>query len=72
MKSFSLQCSETDKLNLGTTLAVVVAQLAERLLLTPEVYSSNPAIDKIYIDDSFTANFIEKTKINKKWTRMAH
>ena len=34
--------------------AVVVAQLIERLLLIPEVHSSNPVISKIYIEHLFT------------------
>ena len=40
--------------------AVVVAQLIERSLPTPEVRGSDPVIGKIYIEHYF--NFIEKTK----------
>ena len=43
-------------------MAVVVAQLVEQLLPTPNVRGSNPVISKIYI----TVNCIEKTKIKKK------
>ena len=43
-----------------------VAQLAERLLLIPEVHGSIPVIGKIYIEHLFTVNCIEKTKIKKK------
>ena len=45
---------------------VVVAQLVERLLPTPEVRGSNPVIFKIYIEHLFAVNCIEKTKIKKK------
>ena len=38
------------------SLAVVLAQLAERLLLTTKVPSSNPVINKIYIEHLFTVN----------------
>ena len=46
-------------------LAVVVAQLVERLLPTTEVRSSNPVIGNIYIE-YLLVNCIEKTKIKKK------
>ena len=49
--------------------AAVVAQLAERLLLTPEVCGSNPVIGKIYNEHLFNVNCVEKTKIKKKVTR---
>ena len=52
--------------------AVVVAQLVERLLLTPEVCSSNPVIVKISIEHLFTVNCIEKTKVKKKVTGNGH
>ena len=41
--------------------AVVVAQLVERLLLTPEICSSNPVISKFYFLS------IVLKKILKKW-----
>ena len=41
-------------------VAVVVAQLVEQSLLTPEVCSSNPVVGKKYID------CIENTKKNKR------
>ena len=50
---------------------MVVAQLVERSLPIPEVRGSNPVIGK-NIQLTFTVNSIEKTKINKKWPRMAH
>ena len=50
---------------------MVVAQLVERSLPTPEVRSSNPVIGiKLYL--MFAANCIEKTKIKKKRPQMAH
>ena len=51
--------------------AVVVAQLVEWSLLIPEVRSSNQVIGK-YSYWTFTENCIEKTKIKKKRTGMAH
>ena len=50
---------------------MVVAQVVERSLPIPEVRGSNPVIGK-NIQLTFTVNSIEKTKINKKWPRMAH
>ena len=47
---------------------VVVAQLVERSLPIPEVHGSNPVLDKICIENLFTVNCIEKTKIRKKET----
>ena len=44
---------------------MVVAELVERSLLTPEVWGSNPVISQIYIEHLFTVNFIEKTNIKK-------
>ena len=43
--------------------AMVVAQLVERSLLTPEICGSNPVISKFYLP---ITNCIEKTKITKK------
>ena len=51
---------------------MVVAQLVERLLPTPEVRSSNQVIgNKLYLM-FFTANCIEKTKIKRKRPGLAH
>ena len=45
----------------------VVAQLAERSLIIPDVGSSNPVIGKnFYLKLLFNVNLIEKTKIKKK------
>ena len=53
--------------------AVVLAQLVERLLLTPEVRGSNSVISQLLSDIYFfTVNCIEKTKIKKKRPGMAH
>ena len=47
--------------------AVVVAQLVEQSLPTPEVRSSNPVIGKIYIEHLLsTVLKFEKTKIEEK------
>ena len=43
---------------------VVVAQLVEQPLLIPEVRGSDPVISKIYIEQLFTINCIEKKKEN--------
>ena len=51
---------------------MVVAQLVEWSIPVPEVRGSNPVIGKIYIEQLFTINCIEKTKINKKKPGMAH
>ena len=51
-----------------TALAVVVAQLVERLLLTQEIRGLNPDIGEILS----TKCTIEKTKIKKKRPGMAH
>ena len=48
-----------------------MAQLVERLLLNPEVHSSNPVIGKI-LYWTFTVNCIQKTKIKKRRPGMAH
>ena len=50
------------------TWAVVVTQLIERSLLTPEILGSNPDIGKILC----TNCTIEKMKIKKKRPVMAH
>ena len=53
--------------------AVVVAQLVEQLLPTPEVHGSNPVIVKLlYVEHLCTVNCFEKTKIKKKRLVMAH
>ena len=51
---------------------MVVAQLVEQSILTPEVRGSNPIIGKIYIAHLLTLNCIEKTKVKKKRPGMAH
>ena len=52
---------------------MVVAQLVERSLPTPEVRGSNPVIGKLLSDIClFAVNCVEKTKIKKKRPRMAH
>ena len=48
---------------------VVVAQLANRSLLTPEVRGSNPVIGEVLLN---IVNSFEKTKIKKKRLGMAH
>ena len=52
----------------GLARAVVGTHLVELLPLTPEVCSSNPVVDKIYIEHLCTVNCIEKTIIKKKET----
>ena len=54
-----------------TGRAVVVAQLVEWLLPTPEVRGSNPVISK-KLYSMFTVNCIEKTKIKKKRLGLAN
>ena len=50
---------------------MVVAQLVEQSLPIPEVRGSNTAIgNNLYW--TFTVNFIEKMKIKKKRSAMAH
>ena len=58
--------------NIPCVRVVVVDQLAEQSIQTPEVCSSNPVISNFLLDYLFTVNCIEKTKINKKRPRMAH
>ena len=53
---------------IGLVGAVVVAQLVERSLPTPEILGSNPDIGKMLS----TNCTIEKKKIKKKRPRMAH
>ena len=46
---------------------MVVAQLVERLLLTPDVRGSNPVIDKLlYIQHLFTINLKRKDENKEK------
>ena len=46
---------------------MAVAQLVERLLPTPEIRGSNPAIGKFYLlSTAFVKSCIEKTKIKEK------
>ena len=60
------QCLYLQKLtdNKCSNRAVVVPQLVERSLPTPEVHGSNPVIGK-KIHLMFSVNCIEKTKIKK-------
>ena len=46
--------------------AVIVAHLVERSLPKPNVCGSNPVISKIYLEQVFAVNCIEKTKTEKK------
>ena len=56
------------KKNKNRSRKVVVAQLVEQLLPTPEVRGSNPNFGKVL---SANCNSIEKTKIKKKRLGMA-
>ena len=57
----------------GIVRAVVVAQLVERLLRTPEIHSLNLDIGENFNGVILSTNFtIEKTKIKKKRLEMAH
>ena len=49
-------------INFGQNWAVVVAQLVEWSLLTPEVHGSNPVVGKLYI----LSNVLEKKKTKKE------
>ena len=49
-----------------------MAQLVERLLLTPEFRGLNLDIGKLLYGTFFTVNCIKKTKIKKKRPGMAH
>ena len=52
---------------------MVVAQLIELSLPTPEIHGSSPVKGKtFYIEHLYTINCIEKTKIKKKRLGMAH
>ena len=53
-------------------MAVVVAQLVQRLLPIPEVRGSNQVMGKISIEYLLTVNCIEKTEIKKTRLGMAH
>ena len=55
-------------------LAVVVAQLVDWSLPTPEVRGSNPVIRKIYIEHMFTVKcvLIEKAKIKQEAVNGPH
>ena len=48
-----------------------MAQLAEQLLPTIELRSSNLLISEIYSEHLFTVNYIKKTKIKTKRLGMA-
>ena len=52
--------------------AVVVAQLVERSLPTPEIHDLNPVIDKIVSTNLSSNCIIEKTEIKKKRPGMGH
>ena len=45
---------------------MVVVQLVERSLTTPEVRSLNPVMGKLLYGEFFTVNSIERTKIKKR------
>ena len=66
MRRYSLQFYNVGNIcKMSLSWAVVVAQLVERLLPTPEVRGSNPVIGKkLYW--TFNVNCFEKTKIKKK------
>ena len=49
-----------------------MAQLAEWLLLIPEVCGSNSGISEIFDEHLFTVDRAEKTKIKKMVDGMAH
>ena len=52
---------------------MVVAQLAERSLPTPEIRSLNPDIGNVYIETYLSVNcYPKKTKIKKERPGMAH
>ena len=54
------------------TLAVVVAQLAERSLSKQTVRGSKPVIGKKIIEHLFTVDCVETTKTKKKSLGMSH
>ena len=51
---------------------MVVTQLVEQLLPTPEVRGLNPVNDNVYSTNISCGLFVEKTKIKKKIPGMAH
>ena len=53
-------------------MANIVAQFAERTVLTPKVGGSNPVIGKHLFRTFVTIDWNEKTKIKKKRPGMAH
>ena len=53
-------------------MAVIVAQMVERLLPTPDIYSLSPVISKFDLLSTVFKNFIEKTKIKIKQAGMVH
>ena len=55
-----------------TKKKIVVAQLVERSLPTPEILGSNLVISKILSTKLSTNGIIEKTKTKKKRPGMAH
>ena len=59
-------------INFGQNWAVVVAQLVEWSLLTPEVHGLNPVIGKHLYRTFVYFQLLRKTKIKKKRTGMAH
>ena len=46
--------------------AVVVAQLVERLLATPEVHGLNPVICQIYIEQCLLSTVLKRRKTDKR------
>ena len=68
VKDYRIRLGAPEKVNKHTSRAVVVAQLVERLLPTPEIYSLIPDIGKILS----TNCTIEKTKLKKKRLGMDH
>ena len=63
------------QLERGTVIiarTVVVTQLAELSLPTPEICGSNPVISEFYIEDLFTVKLFEKMIIKKNRAGVAH
>ena len=46
--------------------AEIVAQLAERLLPTPEVRGSNPVIDEIFENNYLLSTVLKRQKLRKR------
>ena len=68
-----MQIVERMRINKSPKMAVVVAQLAERLLPTPDIRSSNPDIGNEIFWTYLSVNcYPEKTKIKKNRPGMAH